>query len=271
MSFKTVIIYIFAFSLIITGIFNVSLTRYIADKIFIGDEKSLPGVFNANILINLLINLPISLLFLNIQGIPLEARILATLTYLTITCLWLVMAFLTTLKDYNPIILSFAAGSAIAVLLSLYLGKHIGLTGYFLGYFLGHTTILFLLSFRIFVEFPSSNSFEWKFLKFMLKNKTLVFIGLFYNLAVWIDKIVFWYSNKSLEIGPILKTFPLYESAVFLAYLTIIPALSVFLIETETSFYNKYKAFYASILNRKTYSQIKLAKNILRTPTLIYI
>ena len=39
---------------------------------------------------------------------------------------------------------------------------------------------------------------------------------------------------------------PLYDSAMFIAYLAIIPALALFVTHVETSFFEKYRAYYDS-------------------------
>ena len=43
---------------------------------------------------------------------------------------------------------------------------------------------------------------------------------------------------------------------MFLAYIAIVPALAIFLLNIETDFYHKYRAFYESIMNKKSYEEI---------------
>ena len=125
-----------------------------------------------------------------------------------------------------------------------------------MGYFLGHFVIVAMLSARTFIEFDSKQFFDVGLFTFLMKNKVLVLLGLFYNLAIWIDKIVFWFSPRAVQVKGFLYSFSQYESATFFAFLTIIPALSIFLIHIETDFYRKYKAYYVQILEKGTYASI---------------
>ncbi|MFX5494607.1 exopolysaccharide Pel transporter PelG, partial [Acinetobacter baumannii] len=66
---------------------------------------------------------------------------------------------------------------------------------------------------------------------------SLLLTGLCYNLGIWIDKFIFWFnpSTSDLGIGP-LRASILYDLPIFLAYLSIIPGMAVFLVRIETDF-----------------------------------
>ena len=75
----------------------------------------------------------------------------------------------------------------------------------------------------------------------------LVVTGLAYSLGIWVDKMVFWFGS-GLEAAPWIHCHPLYDTTCFLAYVTVIPALSINLIHLETSFYEHYRRYYLAIL-----------------------
>lgn len=260
MYFRTVITYIFCFSLIVAGILYLSLSRYLADKLYEKDDESIIPIFNSSIALLLIVQAPIGFFLFNAEEVSLLSVLLSVFIYMVISILWVIMIFLTTLRDYSAIFFSYLAGAVISVVTSLVLGGKFGLEGYLAGYFIGHFTTTLLLSSRIFIEFKSKRLFDMELFPFLLKNKTLVFIGLFYNIAIWIDKIVFWMSPMAVKFSFLLRAFPTYEIAVFFAYIGIIPALSIFLIHVETNFYREYKNFYSEILNKASYSAIKEAK-----------
>jgi uncharacterized membrane protein len=81
----------------------------------------------------------------------------------------------------------------------------------------------------------------------------LAVTGLAYNLGIWIDKIVFWYAPLTGRgvAGP-LHASPAYDNAMFLAYMTIIPALGLFLLKVETDFYDQYRAYFSTIAARES-------------------
>ncbi|MDD2752019.1 MAG: exopolysaccharide Pel transporter PelG [Candidatus Omnitrophica bacterium] len=257
---RSTIIYIYAFSLVVVGILYLSASRYLADKLYFKEPESFAPAFNSLALLVLLIQAAVGCFCMSLIEADLAVKFMTVLLYLTISLLWLLMIFLTSLRDYGAISGAFIIGSLVAILSSWLLGNFFGIAGYFTGYFIGHFIIVVLLSLRIYLEFDSKRFFDWQVFPFLLKNKVLVFTGIFYNLAIWIDKIVFWFSSKAIVIASFLHTFPEYESATFFAYLTIIPALSIFLIQVETNFYKKYRLFYTQVLEKGTYSAIKQAK-----------
>jgi len=258
--FRSMLIYIFAFSLVFVGLLYLSLTRYISDKLYVHEYEALVPAFNSAFLLVLGLQTIIGATFLCFVQGSILLRLVILMTYLTISLIWVIMIFLTALRDYHAIMISYAAGSVVTVLAGIMLGQRFGLVGYFGGYLVGHLLIVILLSARIFIEFPSRHSFDRYILNIFPKYKYLVGIGVLYNLGIWIDKMVFWGSSKALEIAPMVRIFPEYDSAVFFAYLTIIPAMSVFMIQIETDFYVAYRNYYGSLLKKVTYAQIQRGK-----------
>lgn len=258
--FKTVIIYIFAFSLIAVGFLHLSLTRYLSDKLYLDEQDEIAPIFNSASLLVIIIQLIIGIIAVNFIETTLANKFLIVMTYVTISLLWVIMLFLTALRDYIAIIKAFFTGSLIAVFGSIILGEYLGLSGYFLGYYIGHFMIVIMLSARVFIEFSANKFFDFDLFVFLKNNLMLVSMGFFYNLAIWIDKIIFWQSRKAHQINGFLYSYPEYESATFFAFLTIIPALSIFLINIETQFYTTYKHYYSEILNKGTLKDILSAK-----------
>lgn len=193
------------------------------------------------------------------EGDPL-IKFLSLLIYAAVSLIWVIFIFLTALRDYNSIALGYVIGTVITIFGALILGRYFDLIGYFIGTLLGQFTIMILLSARIYIEFPSKRIFDKKLFSFLSNNKILILTGIFYNLAIWIDKIVFWYSPGSIRITNFLRMFPDYEIASFFAYMTIIPFLSIFMIHVETHFYLRYRTYYEYILNKGSYREIKAAK-----------
>ncbi len=245
--FRTLIIYISAFSLIVTGLFQYPVTRYVADRLYGNEDDALVPVFNAAAFCMLGIQAAAGFLFFLVAGGFTRTHVLALMVYLSLSLIWILMIFLTALRDYKAIAAAYVAGSAVTVITALFLGSRWGIDGYLTGYLAGHLVIAGLWTLRLFIEFPSRDLFDWAFLDFMKKNRILMFTGFFYSLALWIDKIVFWLSPQATVIAPNLRIFPFYESAGFAAFLTIIPAMSIFLVQVETDFYRRYRNFYTSI------------------------
>src|SRR4029077_5021620 len=86
--------------------------------------------------------------------------------------------------------------------------------------------------------------------------------GLIYNLAIWADKIIFWFnpSISSSIIGP-LRASVIYDVPIFLAYLSIVPGMGVFLVRIETDFAEQYDAFYNAVREGDTLAHIEHFKD----------
>ncbi len=70
--------------------------------------------------------------------------------------------------------------------------------------------------------------------------------GLFYNLGLWTDKLIGWHFKGSYIFSN-FKAYGAYDTPVFIAYLSIIPSLAYFLIQSETSFFLAHRRFFDSI------------------------
>lgn len=264
--FRSVIIYVFVFSLVVVGFIHFPLTRYLSDRIYAKEKDSIVPIFVTASAAVLIVQAVLGAVYCVTVPGPLLLKILSVFIYMAISLIWLLMVFLTALRDYQAITVSYAIGTAVAIGASFYLGKTIGLEGYFLGYLLGHVVIVVLWAARIFLEFSSSRVWDADFFRFMFNNKRLICIGFFYNLAIWIDKIVLWLSPQATKITDFFRTHLIYDSAMFFAFLTIIPALSIFLLQIETEFYTHYRNFYLGIMSKAPYSRIvALKEEILRT------
>jgi uncharacterized membrane protein len=89
----------------------------------------------------------------------------------------------------------------------------------------------------------------------------LALCGLFYNLGIWIDKMLFWFvSAHRKQISGILFASPDYDRVVYLSFLTIVPGMAVFLLTLETGFATHYESFIQHVLGKSTFNQITQAK-----------
>lgn len=265
LKFTSILVHIFALSLIVTGFLYHSLTRYIADKLYIDTMASLNPTLNSFLLFIFVIQLLVGIFYFGNMNISFSIKMLSILTYLTISALWIVMIFLTTLKNYNFITFTFLGGSILTIFICYILSRYLflGLTGYFIGYFLGYFWIMTNLVAYMFQSFHSQIIFDWNFFKISnLEDKyTLILSGFFYSLGIWIDKIVFWKSKLAVVIvEPFISSYPIYDSVIFFAYITIIPSLIIFFLHIETNFYKVYHFFYSVVLQEGTFENIKECK-----------
>ena len=76
-------------------------------------------------------------------------------------------------------------------------------------------------------------------------------------MGIWVDKWVMWFSPQAIWLPEGVAIYPYYDSATFIAYLTIIPSLAMFMLSQETVFYEKYVRFYQHIAEHSNYTVIQ--------------
>ena len=127
---------------------------------------------------------------------------------------------------------------------------------------LGHSFLVFSFLFVIIREYPGEKLIAFDFLKRDQYFLSLVFTGFFFNLGVWADKLVFWFYPDTSQsvIGP-LRASLIYDLPIFLAYLSIIPGMAVFLVRMEADFAEQYDLFYSAIREGDTLQRIYYRKD----------
>ena len=175
--------------------------------------------------------------------------------------IWMLTNLLSGLKAYKSIVLVFFLGYAVVVTLD-YIFRRAGLTGLLLGFDIGHAVLLFGMLFLI---YRGNTSRVFAKFEFLSKNKlfrSLIFTGFLYNLGVWADKFVFWFSTDTGQhvIG-VLHASVIYDLPIFLAYLSIYPGMAVFLLRMETDFVEHYSNFYDAVRLGGTLTHIQQTRN----------
>ncbi|MDD4952488.1 MAG: exopolysaccharide Pel transporter PelG [Desulfovibrionaceae bacterium] len=258
--FRSTIIYTYAFSLIFIGAVQLVSTRYLADRYYLGEEKVTMGVFYTCALLVLGVGAPLAAAVY--QGFALTPlyKGCAVVLFLLVSMIWLSMIFLSAIKDYKSIVLAFASGSAVSVAAAIWLDRVFGPAGHLAGYTAGQAIIFFWLLSRLLTEFPPAGLLDKGLFSYYKKYWDLVAVGVLYNLGIWVDKMVFWSAPDSRLIAPWFKTHDLYEAPVFIAYLTIVPTMAIFLLKTETRFYEHYRSYYDKIMQKRSFRDILAEK-----------
>lgn len=260
--FTTSVTWVMGASLSLTGLLQLVFTRYIADRLFEGKDNIInPNLFGA-ILLTTLTSLVIGIvlaLTLFAESFAYEALMIAN--FVALSDIWIVVIFVAGLKRFKLILVAFGVGYSAVVVLSSLLMSY-GLTGLLAGLLAGHGVLLFMMLAVIIPEYPVVESVQMGFLKRKQIFPVLIFIGFFYNLGIWADKLIFWLYPGTSEaiIGP-LRSSVIYDLPIFLAYLSIIPGMAVFLLRIETDFAEAYEGFFNAVRGNATLQEIETLGN----------
>jgi uncharacterized membrane protein len=256
-TFQLIVIYNFAFSLVMSSPVVMLMTRYLADSIHEKNVEQAPALLLACLSflfgVQFMIAGPFYLFYVNLGVL---ARLIALANFFLLTGIWVVGIFLTALKNYNAITFSFASGAIVSLGATAYLGPKYSATGMLAGFTAGIAVIFFGLVARVLAEYPYRVAFSFRFAGHVRKYWELGLAGLLYNSAIWVDKWIMWTSSGRKVLDSGLVSYPDYDSAMFLAYLSIVPAMAMFVFSIETDFFEKYLRFYREIQRHGNYSAI---------------
>jgi uncharacterized membrane protein len=258
--FRIVVIYNFGFSLTLAGPVAIVVTRYLADRIYERNVSEGPGMLLGALAVMAATQMPLAIgLYGFAIDATLEVRLAAIASYLATAALWVAGVFLSTLKDFRAITFAFIVGMACGLAAGLALAPY-GAAGLLSGFTIGLCIVLFALIARIFAEYPYPVLKPFAFVAYFRRYWDLAATALAYNLAIWVDKWIMWLEpGRTVEAG-VLVSYPLYDSAMFLAYLTILPAMAMFVLIVETAFFDRYLVFFDQIRKHGTWARIRAAQ-----------
>jgi len=257
--FQVSVTYIMVGSLVLTGLIQLAFTRFIADRMFEERYEVVMPNFNGLLLLVMVTSggLGVLALFLFFNGVGAAYKLLLLCGFVAMCCIWVTTLALSGMKYYKTIVAMYGAGYAISVLAALVL-RPFGLEGLLAGFVFGHVVLLTGMLSLIYRDYPSSRFVAFDFLKKGVMYPSLIASGFAYNLGVWIDKIIFWFYPDTGQnvIGP-LRASLIYDFPIFLAYLSVIPGMAVFLVRMETDFVEYYQKFYDSVREGGTLEHIE--------------
>jgi len=264
-AFRVVVIYAFALSLVATAPVTIVATRLVADALWLKRPQDVrPLMLGAFAYALLAVALGMAAL-MALFSLPLTTAIVLGAGSLLVGLIWVALCFCGAVRDYLAVTLSFLVGLIVSLLASIAAAIwNLGALGMALGFFTGLAFTFFGMTIAVLRTFTQPVLAPAKGLVEMARGLaaygTLAAGALLGTAGVWIDKWMFWASANGESIPSGLVHAPLYDSAMFIASLFVIPALSAFVIRLETEFFDRYQQYYATIQSHGTFEQIETAR-----------
>jgi uncharacterized membrane protein len=257
-AFRVLVLYNFSFSLVLAGPIVLVTTRYLSDCLHARDVQSAPALLVGALTLVFGAALPIAapVYLLHFQLEP-AIRLGAILNFMLVSGIWVVSVFLTAVKNYRGVALAFLGGMSAGTIAASLLAPGWGAAGMLCGFNAGLAIIFFTLIARVFAEYPARAERPFLFLPLFRRYWDLALGAVAFNAAVWADKWIMWFAPERERLRSGLVSCPDYDGAMFLAYLSIVPALAAFLLTIETGFFEKYARFYDDIRRHSPYSKIE--------------
>lgn len=260
--FLVSVTYLMAASLIVTGPLQLLLSRFVADRVYEKrPDRIVPNLVGALLLCSVASGIVGSVVIATVFNESFQYQLVMLATFVTLCDIWLLVILLSGMKAYRSVLAVYAAGSLCGLGASI-LMRPWGLEGLLTGFFLGQAVQMFAMLVIVVRAYACSELVAWDFLRRRHAFVTLAAVGLLYNLGIWADKFIFWMNPGTSEpvIGP-LRASVVYDLPIFLAYLSIIPGMAVFLMRIETDFAEQYDNYFTSIRTGCTLDEIERARH----------
>lgn len=267
--FSSACLYVFVFAIILSSILNTITARYVSDMIFEKkDEKIPPALFGSMFISSIssaLFALIICTLLYTKYNIELSFLCGYYLFAVMISLTYTIMSFVSAIKEYTKITISFLIGVAG------------GFVVFFIFYFIFHFAVLTAVMYSMpiafliiniiivyyvlsFFNYSGRNYFE--FISYFKKYPLLVLSGVFYIVGLYASNIIYWFfSDISMQVK-IFHVAPSYDMASFLAILINLTAPVIFNVKVETQLFEKYK-YYMTALSNANYAAIEKTRKLL--------
>ncbi|MBU7594437.1 hypothetical protein FVO58_18265 [Metabacillus halosaccharovorans] len=262
--FMAAIEYAFVFSQLLTGGFVFVISRYVADQTFIEKEENVLSSMYGAIGIVVFLGFISTILFYWTSPLSFSFKLITYLFFTELSIIWILSMYVSALKDYKTIVKSYVVGvliSAILIWILTYVFHMVTAMAVFIGLVIGFFYILAKLLHDIAKYFQINNKQYFHFLIYIEKHPYLFLIGILYYFGLYGHNLAVWLGERRIVVEETYVMAPYYDTPVFYAYLSILPALILFMVTLETTFYETYKKYYGRILNGFPIQDIENAKH----------
>ena len=259
--FQAIVVYTYTFSLITTGAAHMVVTRQLADELYVGRIGTLVVSYRLTLGATALVHVVLGAAFYALApGLEPSLRVFGVMLLVVVSCTWMVMIYLGAAQDYASVVAAFFAGNVVSLLAALALGHWLGTSGHLGGFLLGQAGILFVLCARVERELAAVHVPETvDLISAFVRYPDLIAAGVFYNAAIAVDRIAFWVAPTGRSIAGWFHA-SVYDTPIFLCYLSVVPSLAIFLVSVETDFYDRYREYYGVATKHGTLRQVLEAK-----------
>ena len=259
----SMITYTMLASTLITSFFSQVVTRFVADKLFSEDNGAVLPAFWGSIVVTMIIGSVIYGVFLIPSGASFLQALLCFTLFGELIIVWTAMNFLSAIKDYKSIFLSFFAAIAVSLLTgALLLACQLPtIESLLFSVTLGYGVMLVWDVILLHRYFPKTNRSAFTFLRWFDSFLPLALAGLFMIVGMFSHLIIMWYSDIGSQAGGLFFGAPQYDVPALLAYMTSLITTINFVISVEVSFYPKYRNHYSLYNDGGTINNIKQSEH----------
>jgi len=254
-------------SVTVSSFFSMTVTRYVADMLF--EEKKeavLPSFWGSTVLMMAVGSLLFGV-FLLLSGCTLMQGVLCFILFNELLIVWNAMSYLTAIKDYKGIFLSFLTAIVVVFLvgaLLLFLKLPV-IEALLTAVTVGYGVMLLWDVVLLHRYFPLTHLGAFTFLKWLDMFLPLALSGLFMNIGMFAHLVIMWFSDIGVRVHGLFYGAPWHDVPALLAFMTALITTVNFVVSVEVNFYPKYRTHYSLYNDNGTIRRIKQSEKEMLT------
>lgn len=250
-------------SMLISSLASPVLSRYVSNALYVGKtEKILPSFYGGAVMLTVLGGALFGAQMI-ISGIEPEVMIPLWLLFATLNICWLLMTYITLLRDYIKVVVAYAFAFAAAVGLLLLLCAFAALNVPLMISVLlvGFAAVDIVLFRALYLQFSRQEGSLFEFLAEVRANPALTLIGLLMTIGMLGHFWMVWFLDPSSTTVNLLFRFNArYDFPAIVAYFSTIPSAIYFITLFETNFSEAYQGYFRSLGNGGGVAAVEDAK-----------
>ena len=200
------------------------ITRFLADMLFMEHSETVLASFFGINAITLFVGGILYAFYLSVCGSPFVQCFFVWCFFMELIVTWNAQSYMTAVKEYRGIMISYFLALSVTLLLSFILLKNGADTviGILVSLCVGYGLML-LYDFRlIFRRFPDSNVSPFMFTRWVDRFIVLGLIGLMTTIGMFSHLIIVWVSPLQVIVEGLWMGAPYYDVASLMSFLTIL-------------------------------------------------
>lgn len=205
----------------------------------------------------------ISFVFYSFSPLGMTFKITAYLFFTELLIVNILAIYVSAVKRYMYLVKAYSVGAVTAIILMslcLHIVDPLRAEHLLMCMACGFLAAIFFLTGKIKECFPKANKNYFALLPYIQKYPSLFSIGLFYAISLFGHIFIVWISDRQVKAGDTFVTAPFYDVPVFYAFLSILPAMIMFVVSMETSLFSSYKKYYEYVNGDSPLQQINEAR-----------
>lgn len=233
-------------SMLVASVLSQVVSRYVSDMLFEGRyEAVMPSLAGCSLL-TLAVG---SLIFggmMAASGLSLTHSVYLMLLFEALCLCWVLMNYISLLRDYRQVTLAFVAALCVAGLAVLVIGLAGWMTpeNMLLTLVIAYATVDAFLFRALYRGFPMDEGGMFDFLRWLKRNPSLAAVGLLMEIGLLGHFWLTWFlSPQGTRLQGLFACSTSYDFPAIVAYFCTIPAMVYFIAMFETDFYRRYHSY----------------------------